>query len=265
MLATEADARELHQERLEEELAELSAHISAATARWLELVLAFDREGGAAIDGIERWLAYRCGLSGREAREYVRVAQALAELPAIRASFARGEVTFTKVRALTRVATPACEEDLLELAQVLTAAQLERALRAFRRLHTEQARGSQELENCDYYWGEDGSLYLPPAFRQRTARLSSKPWKQRASVFATIGATSFRRWKRKRRVQRTWRRSSTSRRRRSQRRASGRPAPSSSCTWTRPHCHTTQAVPISNTALSSLPRPRAAWAATRRR
>ena len=45
-----------------------------------------------------------------------------------------GEVTLTKVRALTRVATPSCEQELLELAELLTASQLERALRAFRRI-----------------------------------------------------------------------------------------------------------------------------------
>jgi 5-methylcytosine-specific restriction endonuclease McrA len=64
------------------------------------------------------------------------------------------------VRALTRVATPASEEGLLELAHALTASQLERALRAFRRLRAEEARASQELEYVDYHVAEDGSLYL---------------------------------------------------------------------------------------------------------
>jgi hypothetical protein len=71
-----------------------------------------------------------------------------------------GELTFSKVRALTRVATPASEEGLLELAGALTASQLERALRAFRRLRAEEARDAHELEYVDYYFGEDGSLYL---------------------------------------------------------------------------------------------------------
>jgi hypothetical protein len=73
------------------------------------------------------------------------VAEALRELPAIRAAFARGELTYAKVRALVRVATPSSEASLLELAGLLTASQLERALRAFQRLATENARRSQEL------------------------------------------------------------------------------------------------------------------------
>jgi hypothetical protein len=78
----------------------------------------------------------------------------------IRAAFARGELTFSKVRALTRVATPSCEEGLLELAGVLTASQLERALRAFRRLATDDARRAHALEFVSYQFEEDGSLYL---------------------------------------------------------------------------------------------------------
>jgi hypothetical protein len=146
-------------ERLEDELATLAAHINAATARWLEAVSSLEREGGIA-DDLARWLAFRCGIATREAREYVRVAEALEELPAIRAVFARGELTFTKVRALTRVATPASEEGLLDLARALTASQLERALRAFRRIRSEEAREAHELEYVDYHWADDGSLYL---------------------------------------------------------------------------------------------------------
>jgi hypothetical protein len=90
----------------------------------------------------------------------MRVAEALRELPVIRAAFSAGETTYTKVRALTRVATPATEEGLLELAGALTAAQLERALRVFRRIATEDARETHELEYVDYHFDEDGSLYL---------------------------------------------------------------------------------------------------------
>jgi len=153
-------SRMLSQERLEDELATLAAHLNAATARWLALVEAAREEGVAAADDFAGWLAFRCGITGREAREYVRVAEALRELPLIRASFARGELTFTKVRALTRVARPESERRLLELAFALTASQLERALRAFRRLCSEEARESHEVEYVDYYWGEDGSLFL---------------------------------------------------------------------------------------------------------
>jgi hypothetical protein len=149
----------LAHERLEDELAVLSAHLNAATARCVELVAAVADEGALA-DDLASWVAFRCGISGREARELVRVAESLRELPAIREAFGRGELTMTKARALTRVATPSSEEALLDLAVTLTASQLERALRAFRRLAAEEARETHELEYVSYDWTDDGSLYL---------------------------------------------------------------------------------------------------------
>lgn len=144
--------------RREDELAALSAHLTAATARFLDL--AWELQAECESDDFAGFLAWRCGVTRREAREYPRVAEALQELPATRAVFARGELTFTKVRALTRVATAASEEGLLELAGALTASQLERALRVFRRLAVEDARESHELEFVDWYFEDDGSLYL---------------------------------------------------------------------------------------------------------
>jgi hypothetical protein len=151
--------RQQEANRLEEELATLSAHINAATARLLELATAFVAQGTLADDAA-RWLAFRCGMTTREARQYLLVAEKLEELPAIRAAFARGELAFTKVRSLVRVAKTSSEEGLLELAAVLTAAQVERALRAFRRLQSEEACKTHELEYLDYHWAEDGCLCL---------------------------------------------------------------------------------------------------------
>jgi len=141
-----------------DELATLAAHLSAATARFVERVREFHEE--RISDDLAGFLAYRCGITGREAREYVRVAEALQQLPATRAAFARGELTFTKVRALTRVATASSEERLLELAEALTASQLERALRVYRRVAAAEARETHELEYVDYHFDDDGSLDL---------------------------------------------------------------------------------------------------------
>ena len=158
MTAEAAGERWRESERRVGELAVLSAQVSALTARWLELAVELGEDGD--VEDPARFLAFRCGVTVREAREYLRVGAALRELPLIRAAFARGELTFSKVRALTRVATPSCEESLFELAGVLTASQLERALRAFQRVATEDARRSQELEFVSYQFEEDGSLYL---------------------------------------------------------------------------------------------------------
>lgn len=152
------EEREREKLRREDELAEFSAHLNAASARWVELLWEFHETGWS--DDPSGFLAYRCGITRREARELLRVGEVLQELPVIRAAFARGEVTLTKVRALTRVATPSCEQELLELAELLTASQLERALRAFRRIQDADVRERHELEFVSYHFEEDGSLYL---------------------------------------------------------------------------------------------------------
>ncbi len=139
-------------------LASMAAHLNAATAHWLELLWEIHEKGDS--NDLKSFVAWRCGITGREVREYLRVAEALQDLPATRAAFARGELTFTKVRALSRVANPVSEERLLELASVLTASQLERALRAYRRIAERDAHTAHELEYVDWYLDDDGSLIL---------------------------------------------------------------------------------------------------------
>jgi len=121
---------------LEEEIVVLSAHIHAATHRLLTLIAQFDRRRGWELAGhrtCAHWLAYRTGLDLGAAREKVRAARALEHLPETSASMARGEMSFSQVRALSRVATPENERDLLELARGCTTVQLERMVRAVRR------------------------------------------------------------------------------------------------------------------------------------
>jgi uncharacterized protein DUF222 len=102
-------------DRLGDEIAELSAHLDAATAHWLELIREFDARGGWNRDfrSCAHWLAWRVGLDLGAARERVRVARALGALPRLADALARGELSYAKVRALTRVATPETEEGLL--------------------------------------------------------------------------------------------------------------------------------------------------------
>jgi len=148
---------------LEAELATLAAHIYAGTCRWLELVAEFDRRGNWAEQGAvscAHWLAWRCALTPRSAREHVRVARSLGGLPEIHASFARGELSYAKVRALTRVATVESEREPLGLARVLTAAQLERTVRAYRRVSTDEARAQLEAASLSMFWNADGSLEI---------------------------------------------------------------------------------------------------------
>jgi 5-methylcytosine-specific restriction endonuclease McrA len=145
---------------LEDEIATLASHIYAGTCRWLELVAEVDRRGGFGARSTAEWLAWRCALSPRAAREHVRVARCLTELPLIREAFASGELSYAKVRALTRVAEPANEEELLELARHMTASQLERAVRAYRQVTARDADDLHALAYAGYTWEPDGSLII---------------------------------------------------------------------------------------------------------
>jgi Domain of unknown function (DUF222)/HNH endonuclease len=150
-------------DELEAEIATLASHIYAGTCRWLELVGELDRRGSWAEWGCgscAEWLAWRCALTPRAAREHVRVARRLAELPLVYRAFSRGELSYAKVRALTRVADEASEQELLELARHLTASQLERAVRAYRRVTNDDANALQEAAYVGYSWEPDGSLVV---------------------------------------------------------------------------------------------------------
>jgi hypothetical protein len=148
---------------LEDELASWAAHLSAGMCRWLELVAELDRRGGWAESGVgscAEWLAWRCALAPRAAREHVRVARRLSELPLVHAAFARGELSYAKVRALTRVAQVGSEAELLELAFAATAAQLEQTVRAYRRVSALEAQQVHAKEELTWYWDDDGSMVV---------------------------------------------------------------------------------------------------------
>ena len=151
-------------ERLEREITQQAAHINAATCRWLLLVGEFDRrEGWAAWDcrSCTHWLSYRCGLSPAAAREQLRVARLLDGLPEIRRTFGRGELCYSQVRALTRVATAETEGQLLMIARHASAAQLERIVRGFRSVvGYELGRPEHESRYVRCGRDDDGSLLL---------------------------------------------------------------------------------------------------------
>lgn len=123
-------------ERLGDEIAELAAHIHAATYRLLVLIRAFDqREGwGTGFKTCAHWLSWRTGIAMGPAREKVRVAHALEHLPLLSGRMRSGELSYSKARALTRVATPENEEKLMDFASHGTASHVERLVRAWRRV-----------------------------------------------------------------------------------------------------------------------------------
>jgi len=123
-------------DRLGDEIAELSAHLEAATARLLDLIREFDARQGWSngFTSCAHWLSWRVGLDPGDAREKVRVARALGTLPRLARALARGELSYAKVRALTRVATPETEERLLGVGRAGTAEHVERIVRGWRRV-----------------------------------------------------------------------------------------------------------------------------------
>ena len=123
-------------DRLGDEIAELAAHLDAATARLLDLIREFDARGGwgHGFRSCAHWLSWRVGLEPGAAREHVRVARALGSLPQLREALARGELSYSKVRALTRVATPETEERLVAVGRAGTAEHVELIVRGWRRM-----------------------------------------------------------------------------------------------------------------------------------
>ena len=135
-IAVDAQDHAADLDRLGDEIAELSAHLDAAMAHLLTLIREFDARAGwnGGFRSCAAWLSWRVGLNRGAARERVRVARALGTLPLLGEALARGELSYSKVRALTRVATPETEERLLAVGRAGTADHVERIVRGWRRV-----------------------------------------------------------------------------------------------------------------------------------
>jgi hypothetical protein len=154
-------------EELEAKITELWGHLTAATSRFLELVAEFDREKGFERHGLintAQWLNWQCGIGPVAAREKVRVARALEQLPEIADAFGKGEISYSKVRAMTRVATPANESVLVHVACNGTAAHVEKLVRKYhwtqRRDAAKQAQLQHDQRHVTYFYDVDGELIL---------------------------------------------------------------------------------------------------------
>ena len=157
--------------RLGDEITELAAHLAAGTCELLVLIGIFDAEGGWSGPGIAscaHWLNWKCGMGMGTAREWVRVARALPALPKILESFRQGKVSYSKVRAMTRVATARNEDSLLNVALHGTAAHVETQVRLCRQVKRTEVLEQGELcharrclslyEDDDGFWVISGRL-----------------------------------------------------------------------------------------------------------
>ena len=152
---------------LEAQITELAGQLNAAQYRWLMLIAEFDRLEGwsdGQLHSCAHWLNFKCGLNLGAAREKVRVAHALSGLPKIAAAMARGELSYSKVRAVSRVACAATEENFLMIALHGTAYHVENLVRGYRQAQQAEqlSREAQQHVNrsVSYEYAEDGSLVL---------------------------------------------------------------------------------------------------------
>ena len=175
-----SDPAELSAEGLAAALAGVSAIEAAAKARFLALLGEFlERQVWEAEGCVSptQWLSWRCGLGSVAASEHIRAAQALRCLPAVAQALASGAITWSKVRAITRIATPTTETTWLNVALDGTAAQVEQIVRTQRRINATDADHQETTRSLSWRQADDdGSLII-------TLRI---PAAQGAAVIAAI-------------------------------------------------------------------------------
>ncbi len=150
---------------LGERCAEAYMQADALQYRAMKLLAEYHRREGWRDTGFSstaEWLAWRIGIQLHTARERVRTALALEELPLTSAAMREGELSFTKVRALTRVARPENEATLLDFARAGSAASLERMVRGWKALDRKSELTAEQIRHrsrrFSAWVGEDGMV-----------------------------------------------------------------------------------------------------------
>ena len=153
-------------EQLEAVICQGAANLSAAERDWLLAVAEFDRRRGWAQWGVvscAAWLSWQVGLDLRAAHEKVRVARQLCEFPLISAAMGRGELSYSKVRAITRIAQPCTESALVDMALAGTTNHVERIVSAYRRVESAEAAATQrqhERRSLQHSFDADGAMVI---------------------------------------------------------------------------------------------------------
>jgi hypothetical protein len=154
-------------EQLGEQITELCSYIYAAESRLLDMIRQFDEMEYWAELGFcscAHWLNFKCGIGMNAAREKLRVAKALAGLPKIDEKLSKGELSYSKVRAMTRIADETNEDYLLMIAKHGTAHHVEALVSKYRRARhlrdaalAEEQQRDRELSHC---YDHDGCLVI---------------------------------------------------------------------------------------------------------
>lgn len=164
-LAAISPAPRPNTEALGRQITELCGYIYAATYRLLVLIREFDEQDGWHQYGLcscAHWLNFKCGIGLNAAREKVRVAHALKDLPKISAAFEQGQLSYSKVRAMTRIADADNEDYLLRIAKHGTAHHVEGLVSRYRRCRRLQDMEIVNRQHRDrsfsYHFDSDGCL-----------------------------------------------------------------------------------------------------------
>ncbi|MCP3674460.1 MAG: DUF222 domain-containing protein, partial [Gammaproteobacteria bacterium] len=154
-------------DKLADEITLLAGQINAANYQFLKLIAEFDRREAWASAGIRscaHWLNWKCGIAIGAAREKVRVARCLEKLPKINEAFSSGILSFSKVRAMTRVAHNDNEEYLLMIAEHGTASHIEKLVGKFQKVETHQNKSQEEQHSEERkmvsYQDDDGMWHI---------------------------------------------------------------------------------------------------------
>jgi hypothetical protein len=167
LLETEPQSFYSDAEKLGAEITELCSYIYAAESRFLALIREFDEKGYWAQQGLfscAHWLNLKCGIGMNAAREKLRVAHALAELPKISERFDKGQLSYSKVRAITRIADASNEDYLLMIADHGTAHHVEKLVSKYRTAKRLQdadiVRAQYNNREMTHYYDHDGCLVI---------------------------------------------------------------------------------------------------------
>jgi len=142
LAATDPDLAAEDLDALGDRIAQTAAVLDATTHTLLTQLRVFDQRDGWHRQGAlscAAWLNWRIGLTMTAAREKVRVARALGGLPLLDEALRLGQISYSKTRAMTRVATADTEAALLDMARCSTAAQLEKICRLYRQVQHDPA------------------------------------------------------------------------------------------------------------------------------
>ena len=160
----------------------MAAHINLADWRFIKLIAAMERSRGWREGGycnLGNWLDHRCGLGPCAARERIRIGRALAKLPRIDEAFRDSVISYSKVRAITRVATPDTDAMLLAIAEGSSAAQLESLVRTYERVgKSDSGRASSEQRRSLSWYYDDGMLVITAAVPAERGALVIKALQQ---------------------------------------------------------------------------------------